>query len=98
MERKNDMRNTFTSIRFFICGLALFVIFLQGCAPSKKDSLVRSKEGLIQWQFCQDNSPEGSELIIPEDAEWNQLSIPHVFRLSGLHEKSAGWYRRTFKT
>ncbi len=57
----------------------------------------REKIGLETWQFCQDTSPEGSELVIPQEAEWTELSIPHVFRLSGLPEQSAGWYRTTLK-
>ena len=72
------------------------IIFLQGCASLTSNSSVRSKERLTTWQFCQDTSPEGSDLVIPEDAEWTELSLPHVFRLSGLHEQSAGWYRQTF--
>ncbi len=56
----------------------------------------RTEKKLTQWRFCADTSPEGSQPVIPQQAEWTTLSIPHVFRLSGLPEQSAGWYRRTF--
>lgn len=91
------MRNILTRMKNIIFGVGLTLIFFSGCASSEPDVSARNKEALTTWQFCQDTSPEGSELVIPEDAEWTELSIPHVFRLSGLHEQSAGWYRRTVK-
>jgi beta-galactosidase len=74
--------------------LVVILSLIAGCSSLTAES--REKIALEKWRFCQDTSPEGSEIVIPGDAEWTELTIPHVFRLSGLHEQSAGWYRRTF--
>lgn len=74
--------------------LVFILTFSVGCSSLATES--REKIALEKWRFCQDTSPEGSEIVIPRDAEWTELTIPHVFRLSGLHEQSAGWYRRPF--
>ena len=83
----------------FITGITLFSLIitatiLSGCEPSEAMG-ARSQERLNEWQFCQDTSKESSELVIPESDKWEELSLPHVFRLSGLYEKSAGWYKKT---
>lgn len=72
-------------------------MFLEGCSFCMNHTSARELENMTVWEFCQDLTPENSEIVIPENAEWTQLSIPHVFRLSGLNENSAGWYRRHFK-
>jgi beta-galactosidase len=72
--------------------LLFVVMFGFGCSGvTGKGS--REKIGLVKWQFCQDTSPEGSAPTIPQKADWTALSLPHVFRLSGLPEQSAGFYR-----
>lgn len=71
------------------------VLFTLGCGTFA-DAGGREKISLETWQFCEDKTPEGAEPILPQDAEWASLTLPHVFRLSGLPEESAGWYRRTF--
>ena len=53
----------------------------------------REKLPLEQWEFCPDSSAEGSEIALPQKADWLPVSIPHVFRLSGLPEQSSGFYR-----
>jgi beta-galactosidase len=88
------MRNTFPLAKFLVGAAVLGVFAAQGCAAVESD--VRTKEGLVKWRFCEDTSPEGSPPVIPQEAAWTELSIPHVFRLSGLHEQSAGWYRTSF--
>ena len=88
------MHNTLAG-NVFLYGFVVCAVMYQGCAAKVKDTYGRSKEALTEWQFCQDTSPEGSELVIPRNAEWIPLSIPHVYRLSGLPEQSAGWYRRS---
>jgi len=75
--------------------LLAIVTLNAGCGILSADS--REKISLQTWQFTQDTSPELSAMVIPQDAEWTELTIPHAYRLSGLHEQSAGWYRRTLK-
>ncbi len=79
-----------------ILGLVMSALLFQGCAhlnrPSKE---IRTKEQLVQWEFCQDTSEENSAIQLPgPDTQWSVLETPHVFRLSGLPEKSSGFYRR----
>lgn len=72
-----------------------------GCEPLNSEqkeiasSDVREKISLVEWQFSEDKTPEGSEVMISQPAEWTTVIIPHVFRLSGLPEESSGLYRRT---
>ena len=75
--------------------LLIILSLCLGCDEADS-SEVRQKTALEKWQFCPDNSPEESEIILPKDAAWTELTLPHVFRLSGLSEQSAGFYRRSF--
>ena len=90
------MRNTSPHMTLPVYGLLFYVLVTGVYASPLDETSVRSQEKLIQWHFCADTSPDGSEPSIPQQAEWTTLAIPHVFRLSGLPEQSAGWYRRTF--
>jgi beta-galactosidase len=59
---------------------------------------VRQKLPLENWDFSPDKSPQNSTITAPpQNTGWTRLSIPHVFRLSGLPDDSAGWYKTTFK-
>jgi beta-galactosidase len=87
---------------FLFCILILtFVLNICGCVTGKRSCSTaaiepRQKEALVEWDFCQDTTPEGTKPVLPQDAEWTRLKIPHVFRHSGLPDESAGWYRRIF--
>ncbi|HOL32872.1 MAG TPA: beta galactosidase jelly roll domain-containing protein, partial [Anaerohalosphaeraceae bacterium] len=72
--------------------LSVLLSVIAGCA-NFHSAQVREKVELDKWQFCPDTTPEGTTPIPPAAAEWAEVRIPHVFRLSGLHEQSAGWYR-----
>ncbi|MBN2163804.1 MAG: DUF4982 domain-containing protein [Pontiellaceae bacterium] len=75
---------------------ALGMTPLQGCAMLSDASEARTIEPLSQWEFVQDSSAENTGIRLPDSgADWTDLSIPHCFRLSGLPEKSAGFYRHT---
>jgi beta-galactosidase len=86
------------------CCICLFVfVFGSGsCSTGRRSSGTvkeggpRQTEALIEWEFCQDTSPTKTTPIPPDRAEWTRLTIPHVFRQSGLPDESAGWYHRTF--
>jgi beta-galactosidase len=55
---------------------------------------VREISPLRQWQFCSDQTPDGGDPVLPnEQTSWAPAILPHVFRLAGLYEHSAGWYR-----
>jgi beta-galactosidase len=70
----------------------LVVLLITGCAASAAN--VREILPLQQWQFCPDQTPEGGDPVLPDgQAAWTPVTLPHVFRLSGLYEHSAGWYR-----
>lgn len=73
--------------------LLLLLSVIAGCADFQSAE-VREKIELEKWQFCPDTAPEGTEPILPAAGKWAEVRLPHVFRLSGLHEQSAGWYRR----
>ena len=75
--------------------LAVVFLSLSFWCDAEASAAAREKVPLVQWEFCPDRSPEGSEISLPEGGDWTTLSLPHVFRLSGLPEKSAGFYRRT---
>lgn len=84
--------------------LLVAVGFTAGMLPLQSNAMLndasegRTISGLTDWQFVQDRSEELSEIKLPDDrAAWTSLQLPHCFRLSGLPEKSAGFYRHTFK-
>jgi len=66
-----------------------------GCGRPSADG-PRETLALEQWEFCPDATPEGADPVRPRGGSWEPLTVPHVFRMSGLHEESAGWYRQTF--
>lgn len=90
------MSKTISSKIILACGLLIPLMPFQGCVTMADNPVERTKEQLTDWQFCPDTSAEFSEIVIPKNAEWTTLQIPHVFRLSGMNEQSAGFYRRTF--
>ena len=58
----------------------------------------RIKTPLVEWQFAEDTAPAGSadKMTPPISADWKKVTIPHVFRQSGLPDNTAGWYRHQF--
>ena len=48
------------------------------------------------WDFAEDTSPVAVRPVPPAQATWTTVSIPHIFRQSGLPDNAAGWYRQTF--
>ena len=74
----------------------LAVCPFQGVAMMTDPVEARSVDALTDWEFVPDTSEEFADIVLPgEDAAWSAVSIPHCFRLSGLPEKLAGFYRRT---
>ena len=81
-------------MKYLHVSLGIGLLFTLGCGSFAVGD-IREKISLSQWQFCEDKTPEGTEPILPQQANWSTLTLPHVFRLSGLPEQSAGWYRQT---
>ncbi len=69
---------------------------LQGMAMLNDASEGRTITALAEWKFLQDTSDEESGIRLPMmSSDWTTVRIPHCFRLSGLPEKSAGFYSQT---
>jgi beta-galactosidase len=57
---------------------------------------VRSRVPLVEWQFTEEASPVTDGAVAPPaESNWKPVTVPHVFRQSGLPDDTAGWYRRT---
>jgi len=75
--------------------IALLSLFSIRCfAYNSSDT--REITPLKTWQFTQDTSEENSDIVLPKKGtQWTTVKSPHCFRLSGLPEKSAGFYHQT---
>ena len=83
-------------VSFIILGLSSSGCTTEGWLGAAAIAEPRQMVALVEWEFCQDRTPDGSTPTPPDQADWTQLTIPHVFRHSALPDESAGWYRRTF--
>jgi beta-galactosidase len=82
----------------YIISYVVFItsVFSANCFALCETSNVRDFTELNSWQFVQDVSDENTEIVLPEKrAAWTTIKTPHCFRLSGLPEKSAGFYQST---
>jgi beta-galactosidase len=86
------------------CANGLFMpILLAALFVNKPTSLaaerLRVQTPLVDWQFAVDssNTPTSGEHTPPDPADWKSITVPHVFRQSGLPDEAAGWYRRTIR-
>ena len=67
-------------------------------SASASDSTVKSPREtlpLTNWEFVEDAETNATTIQPPQTAEWKQITVPHVFRQSGLPDNTAGWYRQT---
>ncbi len=71
----------------FLPSLALFPFFSSAAKPP------RESVALTTWQFAEDSSSTPGPP--PATTQWKQVSVPHVFRQSGLPDNAAGWYRQS---
>lgn len=53
---------------------------------------------LATWEFSAEVTAPSEPLpsLPAPQAEWRPVSVPHIFRQSGLPDNAAGWYRQTF--
>jgi beta-galactosidase len=63
-------------------------------AAVNSDDTPRSRMPLVQWQFAEDTAADSGAMIPPASANWQTVTVPHVFRQSGEGDESAGWYRQ----
>ena len=87
-------RNITTSLRLInVCG-HLLLLFL-AALPALAANAPRESVPLTTWRFVEDFNTNSASPQPPESTEWQQVSVPHVFRQSGLADNTAGWYRQT---
>lgn len=57
----------------------------------------RTRTPLAEWQFAAEDSAAtvSGGRTLPSAADWKMVTVPHVFRQSGLPDDAAGWYRKT---
>ena len=100
-EYVNILRKTISQYIKSFCCFFLIIFGAVACATgvwpgTDTTDEPREKEALVEWEFCPDTASTTQMPVPPEQAQWIRLAIPHVFRLSGLPDESAGWYRRSF--
>jgi beta-galactosidase len=82
-------------IRVILSGVTLLCLSaVLKAAPPRSSTL------LDTWKFAAETVRAGEPLpevpVPPADLEWQTVSIPHIFRQSGLPDDAAGWYLQTF--
>lgn len=81
--------------RLFIaipCLVILTLAFGSGFSSAAKSP--RESIALINWQFAEDVENSSMPGRPPKAAQWKPVTVPHVFRQSGLPDNAAGWYRQ----
>ena len=82
----NILRRYWISLPFSI------ILSLAACAVvSSAAKSPRESVALTNWQFAED--PASTPGPPPNAAPWKRVTIPHVFRQSGLPDNAAAWYR-----
>jgi len=77
--------------------LAVSATFAASTTPHSSGS-PRTRERLSQWLFAEDSSPSAGPYTPPQPDAFKPVTVPHVFRQSGLPDDTAGWYRETIHT
>ena len=79
--------------------IGLLVLSCAGCATRMQSNLAatspRESIPLRAWEFAEDMETNETTIHPPQAADWKAVTVPHVFRQSGLPDNSAGWYRQT---
>lgn len=76
--------------------MALVLTCIMPCWAETKTG-TRTLTPLIDWRFVEgaSSATDSGTLTIPHDANWKNVTAPHIFRQSGLPDETAGWYRET---
>jgi beta-galactosidase len=82
--------------RFLVLLPCLFILSLTSAhASDLSQKTPRETIPLTTWKFAEDTETNVTSIKPPQSAGWEQISVPHVFRQSGLPDNTAGWYRQT---
>ncbi len=73
----------------------LILSLTSGCAHDWAAKSPRESILLTTWQFAEDAEASSTPAQAPKTAQWKPITVPHVFRQSGLADNAAGWYRQT---
>jgi beta-galactosidase len=81
--------------RLFIALPCLVILSLELCAAfSSAANSPRESIALTTWQFAEDAENSSTPNQPPKAAQWQPVTVPHIFRQSGLPDNAAGWYRQ----
>jgi beta-galactosidase len=85
---------------FLLSGVLLLPLSTVNVRAADAAAPARSRTPLMEWQFAEEAAPaanatDADPLAPPKAADWQPVTVPHVFRQSGLPDETAGWYRRT---
>ncbi|MBW8782777.1 MAG: DUF2020 domain-containing protein [Verrucomicrobia bacterium] len=82
--------------KFILVIAALGAVPLLSALPQATPS-PRETTALVAWKFIEDKNPAGAALEPPsQTVGWQAVTVPHIFRQSGLPDNTAGWYRISF--
>ncbi|MEY4488176.1 MAG: hypothetical protein RIQ79_684 [Verrucomicrobiota bacterium] len=88
-------------LRFPALKPLIFLCLLSLLAPSLR-AAPRETLPLDRWDFAEEKAPSAATSASApgpqSDATWQAVTIPHIFRQSGLPDNTAGWYRTSFQT
>jgi beta-galactosidase len=75
--------------------LLLTIAFLTLVGYTARAQSPRETIPLTKWQFAEDRETNATAIEPPAAADWTLVTVPHVFRQSGLPDNTAGWYRQS---
>ncbi len=82
--------------RFLLSASCLFIFFYtSACFSNSGEKSPRESTALTNWMFIEDVKAGDAAIAPPETGQWEKITVPHVFRQSGLPDNSAGWYRQS---
>ncbi len=73
----------------------LVLSLVSGCVYGSAAQSPRRSIALTAWQFAEETETASTPAPPPETASWQAVTVPHVFRQSGLPDNAAGWYRQS---
>jgi beta-galactosidase len=92
-----NTRRPFFPTRHLLAFSASLLLLGHAKAVAASPEAARTSTPLVEWQFAEDVSPATDAKVPnpPTTANWKTVTVPHVFRQSGLPDNAAGWYQRT---
>lgn len=82
--------------RILVSLLGLSVLSLaSGCAFDSAARSPRQSIAMTAWQFAEDVEVSSTPAPPSDTVQWKPVTVPHVFRQSGLPDNAAGWYRQS---